>query len=450
MTRSRDENGMALVAALLVMMVCSILVAGSLALASHTALRSGFNRDHSAALHAAEAGIEADLATLSAGGCPALTGTETVLPDSTLVKASYKIVSRTPCTAGGNAVVTVVGYAPNATKPVATATIVAHINRGQGASVSTGNAGGYVFPDAIYTNGTLDASAGLSLYGVGGTVPSTTANGNITVTDTVGTGQLDGPVQGWKDVNISGAEIGGAVVGATVAGSTVTMANARVQGDVTTGSGVLDLASTTTVNGNVRYGGTKTAASPTVTGTGPTFNAYVPTTQRPMPVFTDSTARTDIPSLLPSVGSSVTASCPGAGLLTFYDFTAGGTCNYNPASIGGTVVVIAHGGTLNVTIPANSSGQLYVVNDAGGVNITGSGSPMPVFAFASGLVNLSGAFVGQVAGGSIKTTAGTTMTFFPPSVPLPDFAFPGGYSSATLAYAATVAYQYQCPGTTTC
>jgi len=430
---------MALMAAVLVMVVCTILVAATVALADHTAQRSGLNRDHSAALHAAEAGIEAQLATLSAGTCPTA-GPVVTLPDQNLPTESYQVLAPQSC-ASGSAILAAAGYVPNATRPVATVTVVAHVNWGQGASPSTGNSGGYVFPDALYTDGTLTATAGkLSVFGQGGTVPSIAANGAIAITDSLG--QLDGPVNGWSTVNLTGAQIGGAVVG-----TAVTIDTSRVQGDVTA-SGNLKLLSTTTVNGNVVYGGTDSSVTPTITGSGPMFNSTTLPQPRPMPVFTDN--KPEISTLVLGASTVPTPSCPGTGTGTFYDYTSAGACAYNPASINGKVIVIAHGGTVNVSVPQTSSGQLYVINDLGNITIAGANSTMPVFAWASGTVSLSGNFVGQVAGHAIAATADTTMTFSPPLIPMPDFAFPGGYSTPTLGYAATIAFEYQCPGTTFC
>jgi hypothetical protein len=168
-----------------------------------------------------------------------------------------------------------------------------------------------------------------------------------------------------------------------------------------------------------------------------------------MPVFADNTA--EIGTTL-GVGSSPTTSCPGAGVGAFYDFTVSGTCNYNPATISGTVVVIAHGGTLNVTVPLASVGQLYVINDSGNVTITGNNSTMPVFAYASGTLTMAGGgFSGQVLGHAVTVTANTTMTFVQPATPMPDFSFPGGYSPpASTQFPGTVAFEYQCPGTSAC
>ncbi|MDP9074258.1 MAG: hypothetical protein M3N98_08815 [Actinomycetota bacterium] len=440
-----DEGGMALIAAVLVMMVCTILVAATMVLAQHTAQRSGLNRDHSAAIHAAEAGIEAELATLSGGSCPTA-GAETVLPDQNLPKESYKVLAPTSCTSP-NALIGAVGYVPNATHPVATATIMAHVDWGQGASPSTGNYGGYVFPDAVFTNGTLTATAGkLSVFGVGGTVPSISANGAISINDTGSpVGQLDGGLHGWSTINVTNAQIGGTVIGADV-----TLSSVRVQGDVTS-TGNLNLDSNTTVTGNVAFGGTNYSTSPTVTGTYPTTpTSTTPKTKRPTPIFTDN--KPEISTLVLGAATTPNASCPGSGNLTFYDYTSGGSCDYNPATINGTVIVIAHGGTLKVQVPQTSAGQLYVVNDAGDIQLTGSNSTMPVFAWASGTVTLKGGgLVGQVAAGvAVTTTADTTLTFFAPAVPMPDFAFPGGYSTPTLGYAATIAYEYPCPTTAAC
>lgn len=440
--RRRDERGVALIASLLVMLICVVIVAAALQLADHTIQRSGLDRSRTASRHAAEAGIQTALADLSAtNACPS-PGSEVQLPDQNLPQESYKIVSLT-CPTSDTAIVTAVGYVPNAAKPVATTTLVAHIDRGQGAPVSgPPSRGGYVFPDAVFSGGAITTAGAFNTYGYGGTVPNVVANGAITVSGS----QLDGLVHGWGLVNLTASQVGGDIIG-----TDVTVNNATVQGSVAS-AGPLSLNSAT-VNGNAIYSSGSGPSGSTVTGStihqSPAFQLP---NKRLMPVFTDTPG--DVQSLL-GVGAP-SSSCPLTGTGTFYDVPINGICNYNPATIDGTVVVVVHGGVLNVTVPqTNNGGQLYLIAAGGTINLAGTNSTLPVFAYADGLlgVAMNGAFVGQVVGSVVTTTGATTMTFRPPSVPAPDFAFQSSQVAPTagaLGNAAHVAFEYRCPGVVFC
>ncbi|MDQ1414603.1 MAG: hypothetical protein QOF81_216 [Acidimicrobiaceae bacterium] len=464
----RDEGGMALIASLLVMMICVILVAAAFQLATHSSQRSGLSRNRSASLHAAEAGLEAALATLASSSvCPGA-GLEVPLPDQNLPSESYMVLAPVSCSPGGNAVIAAVGYVPNATRPVATTTLVAHINRGQGAPVSGTNAAGvvscavttqcgYVFPDALYSGGAITAAPGvgtLSAYGTGGTVPNVVANGAINITGA----QIDGLVHGWSTVNLTVSAIGGEVVG-----NGVSITGATVQGGLggVVSSNTLTLTDST-VNGTAKYKGPTTnysSANSTVTGgASPVTPAPDLGSSRLMPTYTDSAL--DMSSIV-GVGLPASNSCPGNGVGSYYDYTplVSLNCTYNPATIDGTVVLVVRstlGGALTINVPQTTNGgQLYVIMTGAGIldtlNIVGSNSTLPVFAFTDGTMTLRGGITGQFVGGSIATAAPTTLTFAPPAIPAPDFAFnntqtaPGG-----LGYAASIAFQYQCPGTTAC
>lgn len=443
----RDEDGMALIVAILVMLVCVILVAAMTQLAIHTAQRSGLTRNQQASVHAAEAGIEAALGTLSStSACPAA-GSEVALPDQNLPTESYKVLAPLSCTVGGNAVIAAVGYVPNATNPVSTTTLVAHVDRGQGAPVSGGSNGGYVFPDALYSGSTITASgtSTLSAYGTGGTVPNVTANGNIGITGS----QLDGLVHGWGSINLSVAEIDGEVVG-----SGVTLNGSTVQGGT---SGVISTSALTlnnsTVNGTAKYccsAGNFSSTNSTVSGGATSASTTLPT-MRLMPTFSYSAA--DIESIL-GVGAPTPTLCPGSGVAAFYVVTTVLPCTFNPPTINGTVVVVASG-PMTVNVPQTTTGgQLYVISANGlgdSVTINGTNSTLPVFAFTDGALTLNGGITGQFLGNSIATNGATTVTFAPPAIPAPDFAFNTNQTAPqSLGYAATVAFQYQCPGTAAC
>jgi Tfp pilus assembly protein PilX len=445
--RRDDERGVALIAALLVMMVCVILVAGALQLAIHSTQRSGLSRNRTASLHAAEAGLEAALSNLAQNStCPATAGTETPLPDQNLPTESYKILAPVSCTTGGNAVIAAVGYVPNATTPVATTTLVAHVNRGQGAPVSGGSGtnGGYVFPDALFSGGSILTTGGsFSAYGTGGSVPNVVANGTINISGS----QLDGLVHGWSGVTLTVPVIGGEVVG-----NGVNITGATVQGGTggVFSSGSLTLTNTT-VNGPAKYAGAFSNPGSTVTGTtSPGAGALPP--PRQMPVFTDSSG--DMQTIL-GVGAA-SNSCPGTGTGSYYDIPLNIVpCVYNPASLDGIHVLVVHGGLVTVTMPQTTTGgQLYIISAGGlgdAVTIVGTNSTLPVFAFTDGLLTVSGNLTGQLVGGGIVTAGATTVTFSPPATPAPDFAFNNTQVAPSgLGYAATIAFEYQCPGVTAC
>src|SRR5579884_36763 len=115
--RTHDEQGFALITAILIMLISTIVVAGILQLATHTAQRSGLSRNQTAARDAAEAGIEAELSTIANGTCPTTAGAETALPNQTVPSASYIIKVPVSCTLNGAAVIAATGYVPNATSP---------------------------------------------------------------------------------------------------------------------------------------------------------------------------------------------------------------------------------------------------------------------------------------------------------------------------------------------
>lgn len=436
-----DERGMALITALLIMLLCTIVVAAVLGLATHTAQQSGLSRDRQASLSAAQAGIQADLSLIANanGACPTPSTGETPLPDQNLPTESYIIHASSSCTTGGPAVISATGYVPDATNPTATTTVVAHINRSDGAPVSGGSVpsgqAAYDFPDAIFSGGTLSAS-NFDLFGSGGAVPDITADGALSASGT----QITGSVTGQTSVSLSSmSTVGGSVA----AGSNLSLSNVTVTGTAT-------YAGTYTAGGTVTIGGS--------TSTAPT-SGYIAPLSRPMPDFSYSAA--DIGGL--GVGSTPVTSCPSAWTASFYNFV--GSCSissaagsYTPSAANGNTVIIAQG-SLSVAIPPTAGGgQLYIVDMGGAgdsVTITGNGSTLPVFAITDGSINVSGTLVGQFVGHTVTATG--TMTFTPPATPMPDLSFPPGYTAPTAltatgtnAYVSTVTLQYQCPGTTAC
>jgi len=438
----RDEDGFALMTSFLVLLISVVVVTGALQLATHTSQRSGLNRNQSAAVNAAEAGIEAALSRMSDGSCPTTATAEIQLPDQNLPTESY-IIQPTPaatCTLNGPAVILATGYVPNATRPVAKTTMVAHINRSQGAPTS-GGVGGYDFPNVLYTDGSLGTSASpsqVSVFGNGGTVPSITANTGAYIGTNGSPAQLGGPVSSWgpvTDVNIKNATVQGAV--AAVANLTL---------------------DTVTINGIATYGGTyfHNGTITVTSGGAPTATPTIQPLRRPFPAFTNTAA--SIGTAL-GVGVAVT-SCPGSASAwtgPFYDIAATCVVHYTPGTYSSSAankntVIIAQG-SLTIDVPPTAvGGQLYVVTTGGGtLTINGSGSTLPVFAFTDGALSLNGSLVGQFTGHSIATTGATTLTFAPPATPMPNFAFPTGYTLPNLgtAFVSTVSFEYQCAGAVT-
>jgi Tfp pilus assembly protein PilX len=440
-----DEQGIALIVAMIVLMISVIVVAAVLQLATHTAQQSGFGRDRTAAVNAAEAGIQSELSTLSSGTCPSAAGSETALLNQSSPAASYKILAPVSCTTGA-AVIAATGYVPNATNPVYETTMVAHVNRSQGAPVSGGTAGGYDFPDAVFTDGTLTATSGtLNLYGSGGDIANLTADGAINIGSSAFPGSLlGGAVSGENSVNVYAASIGG-----SVAGTSITL-NGGTNG--------------MTVSGAVGASSSLSKTNVTINGTTTSSGASLPQS-RPIGTFSNNVS--DIGTTL-GVGSSATTLCPASATgwtAAFYDITTSCTTvgGYAPTSFSTTasngVQVLVVQGSLTVTVPPTAvGGALYIV-DAGGtgdsLTISDSGSTLPVFAFTDGSMSVSGTLAGQLAAHSITFTgASTSLTFRPPATPMPDIAFPTGYFAPTLtgsnAFVSTVSYEYQCPGTTAC
>jgi Tfp pilus assembly protein PilX len=439
-----DEEGIALITALLIMLLSTVVVAGVLGLAIHTAQRSGLTRNKTAALNAAEAGIQAELSLISDGSCPATASADTPLPSQALPTASY-IIHASPagpnCTVNGSAVISATGYVPNATNPVTSTTMVAHINRSAGAPTSSG---GYDFPDALFTDGSL-TSGTLSLYGTGGSIPSITADGPIAIGGSGNTGSLlGGGINGESTVNVGASQIGGAVTGTTVTLTGPSSANPlTVQGSV---GAVSSLTKTnTTVNGTVTSSG---AALPQA---------------RPLGAFSYSQS-----AIQAALGVAAPAtSCPANQSGWTSNFYYMGSCalgyaptSYNPATSNGITVIVVQG-PFSINIPQTAvGGQLYVVDTGSpgsdALTITGSGSSLPVFAYTDGSLNLSGNVTGQMAAHSITVAGGTTMTFSPPAAAMPNIAFtlgyfaPTGLASGTNPYISTVSSEYQCPGTTAC
>jgi Tfp pilus assembly protein PilX len=461
--RARSEQGIALVTALLVMMVCTIVMAAILQLASHSAQRSGLARDRTAALNAAEAGIQAELSAISDGSCPpssppSLPGAAVQLPNQTLPSAWYVIQAspvNTCSTASAAVTIVATGYVSSVTNPAATTTMVAHVNRTQGAPVSGGasnNVRPYNFPDALFTDGTLRATGGaLNLYGSGGSVPSVTANGAITIGSSSNTGSLlGGAINGQSSVNVWASQIGGPVTGTSV-------------------------SLTGPASGLTVQGGTSPSPSLTnVTLNGAQNLSLLP--PRPLGVFDNSNpgeigTSLGVGTTTAPVGSP-TNTCPSSstsGASNFYDVAA--TCGsgyapttYSPPTGGNGITVLVVQGAFTVTVPPTAvGGQLYVVDVGGGnsdvLTIAGTGSTLPVFAFSDSAVTLSGTLAGQVVAHQIDVTgASTTLTFAPPATPMPDVSFPVGYFSPKFSgpfipfipFISTVSYEYQCPGTNVC
>lgn len=443
---THDEQGIALIVAMIILMVSVIVVAAVLQLATHTAQQSGFGRNRTAAVNAAEAGIQSELSTLSSGTCPTAAVSPVQLPNQSSPSAWYSILAPVSCTASGPAVIAATGYVPNATNPVYETTMVAHINRSQGAPVSGGTAGGYDFPDAVFTDGALSATSGtLNLYGSGGDIANLTADGAINIGSTAFPGSLlGGAVNGESSVNIYASQIGGSVVG-----TSVTLKGASA------GNGL-------TVQGSVGAQSSLSTSNVAINGTTTSSGASLPQS-RPLGIFSNNVS--DIGTTL-GVGTSAATLCPAsatAWTAAFYDITSSCTAGYAPtsftttASNGDQVIVVQ--GPFTVTVPPTAvGGALYIV-DAGGTNdgltISDSGSTLPVFAFTDGSMSVSGTLAGQLAAHSITFTgASTSLTFQPPATPMPDIAFPTGYFAPTLtgsnAFVSTVSYEYQCPGTTAC
>ncbi|MDQ6616258.1 MAG: hypothetical protein M3083_16345 [Actinomycetota bacterium] len=448
----QHEEGIAMITALLVMMICGVLVIASLALATHSSGQSAQQRNLTAALHAAEYGLQEEMAALAAPNgasiCPPTTATAQLLPDAALPAQWYAVTSPTTpaCNPAPSGTITKViiatGYAigagssPPLTPPTtaATRTIVAHVTLQPAGATSSG---GYGFPDAVLAlkgsgaqTGNITASTAypLTVTGIGLYAPTVRADGAVSLSGgklTLATGQTFNSLSSWGSVSLTSNPVTGNVAST---GSVTLATGSNVTGNVIGSSVAQD--SQSTVSGNVRTG---TATLPA---------------QPPVPTFTYNSG--DWSTL--TGGGSPTTSCPPASgsLSGFYSVSV--SCTFTPTAVSGTVAVIATGNAnLTVNLPSYTGGsQLYLIAAGGTVTITGGGTGLPVFVYGSAGVTVGGTIVGQLAGGSIATSAPTNLDAELVGAP-PDFAFPTPVPSpAPTGYVPQISDEYLCaPKTTT-
>jgi hypothetical protein len=480
-----NEDGLALITALLVMMVASALVVASVSLATHSGGQSAEQRNATAALHAADFGLQTELATLSAsstGGVPAVppcTSSSGLLPGTSLPAEWYSVsvYSWTPgssanpacsSTPGLTRTIISTGYAVGAgvgtTPPTlppggaVSRTVVAHITLQPAGATSNG---GYGFPDAITAlkgagNGQTGAIASgsgfpLTVSGLSGNPVSIRADGPVTLTGgtlTLGSSTISNSLQSWDNITLSGTTVTGNVASAKT----------------------LSLTNSTAITGNALGTTVTPTGGSTVTGVTRDQTPTLPT-QPPPPLF-PSPVDPGWANWLALTGGSVQSGCPGSATLSgLYVLTTGTPCTITSSTLspvaGSTAVavIVTSPALLTVTVPSivPSGAQLYLIaaNAANGnLTLNGSGAALPVFAYGSGTVTLNGsggAIAGQVIGGnitttgptslaaqSVSTTVGTTPTF------PPDFAFPSyGGTAPPPGYVPQITDEYLCAPLTT-
>ncbi|HEX3425307.1 MAG TPA: hypothetical protein VHT30_04190 [Acidimicrobiales bacterium] len=449
--RSADESGLAMIMALIIMMVCVVVVSASILLAIHSGQQSSVQRNETAALHAADYGLQEELASLAGqpsvtgATCTPITTSATAVPNASL-PAEWYLVSMPGCTATSTTrTVIATGYAlgeginPSVTRPPSTAqsrVVVAHITLQPAGALSSG---GYGFPDALLSlsgggsgqSGNLTGTS-LTVSGVGTYAPTVRADGTVSLTSS----------------NLSLAE--GASINSLSAWGNATLSATTVTGDVTS-SGTVTLSNASTVTapsgdgGNV-IGSSVTNNSSTVSGSIRQGTNILPT-KPPVPTFTYNVS--DWLSLTGSATASST--CPTSGTLSGL-YYVGSTCSSSPTSVSGTVAIVYTGtGTLTVNLPSSTGGTaLYLIAPNGSVSITDSGTAMPVFVYGGAGVTTSGTIVGQLAGGNIATAAATSVLAELVGAP-PDFSFPASAAGTVppTGFVPEINDEYLCPAGTT-
>ncbi|MDQ1415881.1 MAG: hypothetical protein QOF81_1494 [Acidimicrobiaceae bacterium] len=457
MTRSsrnrlpHDEQGIAMITALLVMMVLTVVLTASIALAVHANGQSANQRNQTAALHAADYGLHEQLASLagqpSIGGATCTPIAPTLLPDSSL-PAEWFSVTMPGCVASSpTRTIIATGYALGAgtnppANPPATAftrSVVAHITLQPAGAVSSG---GYGFPDAILTlkgagagqTGALTASSNpLTVSGLGGYPSSIRADGPVTLSGgqlNLSSGQAANSLSSWDNITLTNTPVSGNVASA----KTVNLNSSNVSGSVE-GSTVNLLGSPPSSVGTYRNGTVKLP------------------TQPPVPLF-PSPADPGWANWLALTGGSVQSACPAGGTLSgLYVLSA--SCSISPSAVaaGPVAVIVNAAGAANLTVNLPSylgSGpsQLYLIAANGNLTLTNAGAAVQVFAYGSGTVTVGGTIVGQIVGGNVTTSAATNLIATSLPAVAPDFAFPtGGTGPTPTGFVPQIIDEYLCaPG----
>lgn len=449
----RDEQGIAMISALLIMMICTVVVTASLALAVHSNGQSADQRNLTAALHAADYGLQEELANLagqpssSGASCTPISGG--ILPNTSLPTQWFTVLLPGCTVSSANRTIIATGYAlgagssPPATAPATASarTVVAHITLQPAGAISNG---GYGFPDAILAlksggSGGLSAASGSpltitadgpeSIRSVG---PVALSNGSLPLSSGLTTASLSS----WDNITLANNPVTGNVVSA----KTVTLTSSNVSGYVE-GTAISLLGTPVSTVGSQRVG-----------------TVQLPT-QPPVPNFNYSLS--DWLSL--TGAGSATTTCPASGgtLTGLYVLASG--CTVSPAAIGtGAVAIIVNAaGNLNLTLPSYTGpgpSQLYLIATNGNLTLSDSGASAQVFAYGSGTVTVSGTIVGQLAGGTVTTSAATNLITQLVSTTVsgvvtypPDFAFPAAGAGPTpTGFVPLLNDEYLCaPGATT-
>jgi hypothetical protein len=260
----------------------------------------------------------------------------------------------------------------------------------------------------------------------------TLSNGSLQLSS----GQSSPSVSSWDNITLSNNPVTGNVVSA----KTVSLNSSPVSGYVDAGLAV-NLGSPPSSVGSSRSGTVKLP------------------TQPPVPTFTYNAA-----DWLALTGAALaTTSCPAAGGTLNGLYVLSSSCTLAPATVstGAVAVVVNAAANLTVTLPAfpgPGPSQLYLIVTNGNLTLTDAGAATPVFAYASGTLNMSGTIVGQLVGGNV-TTAGATNLIAElvsstvsgvPTFP-PNFAFPNAAAGPTpTGFVPQMLDEYLCaPGSTT-
>ena len=453
-----------MVTAVLVMMVASALVVASVALATHSDGQSGDQRNATAALHAADYGLHLELESLAAspvGGvpvAPSCTAIPAGLLPNTSLPAQWFSVTLSGCSiASLTRTIVATGYAagsgaiPAASPPSGAVkrTVVAHVTLQPAGAISNG---GYGFPDAITAvkgtgtgqTGAITASVGpLSVSGLSGNSVSIRADGAVNLsggTLTLASSQISNSLSAWGSVTLSGTTVTGNVSSA----SSVSLGSSSVSGNV--------LATSVTNTSSSVSGATRIQTS-------------ILPSQPPVPLFPSPADPGWANWLALTGGASAQTACPGSATLSgLYVLT--GPCTISSSTLtpiagySAVAIILNAAANLTITVPTNvaASSQLYLIVTNGNLNLTGSGTALSVFGYASGSVTVAGTIVGQLVGGNVTTSASANLIAQPvstlvsgtPTFP-PDFAFPSLASGpAPTGFVPQINDEYLCaPGVTT-
>lgn len=293
-----DERGIAMITAISVAMVASLLGFTATRVASVSITRSGDFRNDVAAVHAAESGINVALGEMakSTGNtwCGVSASAATKLPGAGVgapVQQQYEVTVTDSNPANGACtttdpirVITSTGWSPdNTTAGALSRTMEAEVNL---VAVSANVPAGFTFSDAIFANSStsdLGLSNSVAILRDGGANNADVySNDDIILSNSTAP---QGDVIGQKTVRISNSVH---VYGDVYAVGNITMSNsAVVDGNVVSATGSITMSNSARINGNAQAAGSITTNnSATIAGTRLANSPSSSPAVRSIPTFT--------------------------------------------------------------------------------------------------------------------------------------------------------------------